>query len=66
MNTAQILSLVRALLLSAGAVLVKKGVIDDAGLTSSVDSLIGLALVVGPVIWSQLVHKNTPPADKSP
>ena len=60
MNTAQIASLVRALLLSSGAVLVKKGVVDDAGLTSTVDSLIGLGLVVVPLIWSHFVHKDPP------
>jgi hypothetical protein len=63
MNSAQIASLVRALLLSAGAVLVKKGFVDDAGLTSSVDSLIGLGLVIIPLIWSHFVHKDTPPPD---
>ena len=61
MNTAQIQSLIRAVLISAGAILVKKGVVDDAGLGALVDNLIGAGLVIVPIIWAQIHHKNNPP-----
>ncbi len=57
MNTNQVLSLVRSILLTAGAGLVTKGLTDQAGL----EQLAGGALSLISIIWSQLHHKSTPP-----
>jgi len=57
MNTNQVQSLIRSVLLTAGAGLVTKGLTDQAGL----EQLIGGVLSLASIVWSQLHHKNAPP-----
>jgi hypothetical protein len=54
MNSNQVLSLVRSILLGAGATLVTKGVVDQTGLEQIVGGLLALASVV----WSQFHHSD--------
>ena len=51
-------SAIRSLLLAAGAGLVTNGSITSGEL----QQVVGLALSVGSVIWSQIYHASNPPA----
>ena len=57
MNSNQIQSLIRSVLLAAGAGLVASGKLTDA----SLQEIVGGLLALGSVVWSQYFHK-TPPA----
>lgn len=58
MNQDQILSILRTVLKTAGAVLVTKGLTDQAGL----ESIVGGVITLIGIAWSMLTHKNTPPS----
>jgi hypothetical protein len=62
MNSDQIKSFVRSVLLGLGASLVASGKLTDG----SLQEIVGGLLSLGSVIWSQLHHKDagTPPAAK--
>jgi len=60
MNSNQVTSLVRSILLAAGAGLVTNGTISSAEL----QQVVGLLLSLGSVIWSQYFHNQNPPAPK--
>ena len=57
MNSNQIQSLIRSVLLASGAGLVASGKLTDA----SLQEIVGGLLALGSVVWSQYFHK-TPPA----
>lgn len=58
MNQNQITSLARSVLLALGASLVASGKLTDG----SLQEIVGGILALGSVIWSQLHHKDAPPA----
>jgi hypothetical protein len=58
MNSDQIKSLVRSVLLGLGASLVASGKLTDG----SLQEIVGGILALGSVIWSQIHHKNNPTA----
>lgn len=60
MNSNQIQSLARSILLAAGAGLVTNGTITNGEL----QQIVGLALSVGSIIWSQYFHNQNPPVPK--
>ncbi len=57
MNTNQIQSLIRSILLGLGASLVASGKLSDG----SLQEIVGGILALGSLVWSQLHHANTPP-----
>lgn len=54
MNSDQVQSLIRGILLSAGTAGVAKGLYDQATLVTIVSGLVAL----GSVVWSQVFHKT--------
>ena len=58
MNGNQIQSLARSILLALGAGLVTNGTITSGEL----QQVVGLALSIGSIIWSQAHHAANPPA----
>ena len=56
MNQQQFLSLVRAALLIAGTILLKKGITDSATWTIISGTVVGVA----PIVWSMIRHSQEP------
>lgn len=54
MNIDQAKALIRALILSVGAILVKKGITDESGL----EDIAGAIATIAPIIWS-IVEKRS-------
>ena len=58
MNSNNITSLIRSILLALGAGLVAQGKLTDG----SLQEIVGGILALGSVLWSQLYHSKNPPA----
>ena len=53
MNSDQIMSLARSVLMAAGSLAVGKGLLDQSTLVT----IVGGVLALGSVVWSQFTHK---------